>query len=107
MENPPIGPTRLAAQPGSTGRESAAARRLRSFVSAATAFDCPLNESDFHQFFRAVACTGETSGKRSHLGGPWRPGGINPSSRTEAPAERTAPSSDMERAAASPHEALP
>ena len=67
-------------------------------MNAATAFDCTLSESDFQQFFRAVALSGEDSGMRSPGGERWRPGGINPSSRTEA---RT------ERAAAAPHEALP
>ena len=107
MEKAPTDPSRLCAQSAGPGRESAAARRLRSFVNAAMAFDCTLSESDFQQFFRAVALSGEGSGMRSAGGGRWRPGGINPSSRAEDRAECATHPPDGELAAAPPHEALP
>lgn len=71
------------------------------------AFDCTLSESDFQQFFRAVALSGDGSGMRSAGGGRWRPGGINPSSRAEDRAECVTHPPDGELAAAPPHEALP
>jgi len=107
MEKAPTDPSRLCSQSTGPGRESAAARRLRSFVNAAMAFDCTLSESDFQQFFRSVALSGEGGGMRSAGGGRWRLGGINPSSRAEDHAECATHAPDGELAAAPPHEALP
>lgn len=107
MEKTPTDPTRLCSQPAGPGRESAAARRLRSFVNAAMAFDCTLSESDFQQFFRAVALSGEDSGMSSAGGGRWRPGGINPSSGAEDRAECATQTPGVELADAPSHEALP
>jgi hypothetical protein len=45
----PLGPPRFS------GRETTAARRMRVFVEAITAFDCRLGQSDFDQTFRAIA----------------------------------------------------
>ena len=71
------------------------------------AFDCALSESDFQQFFHAVALSGEESGMRSAGGERWRPGGINPSSRSEDRAECATQTPDGELAAAPSHGALP
>ncbi len=50
------------------GRETAATRRLRTFLSAATAFDCALSESDFHEFFRSVAIAAGAGHRRVNAG---------------------------------------
>jgi hypothetical protein len=37
------------------GRETAATRRLRTFLAAAQSFDCSLSDREFDDLFRAIA----------------------------------------------------
>lgn len=45
-------PTRT---PGKSGSETAATRRLRTFLTAATTFDCELSETQFRNVLHSVA----------------------------------------------------
>ncbi len=62
------GPDRPQSSACYPGRETAATRRLRTFLSAATAFDCALSESDFHDFFRSIALAAGAGHTRVNAG---------------------------------------
>ena len=58
--------------PANRARESASTRRLRTFLGAASAFDCELNESEFDALLRAIAPSRPDDGVRRYQNGDVR-----------------------------------